>query len=548
MFALSLLAMSCFTAESVSAAAEDSVFREVVTIIQKSRTEAEQKVIALHGQSAFSLLKDEVARNCPPASVPSVESGDLCPGLGFTDQDVGLVVTRGRALNQGGAYFLTGMEALLNGYPHMARWCFSAAASAAPACPAYLSNLAFVLNEEGHFEDAIVLLEYAKTLDPGDSSIYVNLAFSYQHLKKYDEAIQALLFAISLHPTFQKYQDMLLGLQEMRKAEERLRPRLPADEKDSKLREQAQLADALRILEEQKERDFEEELSSGLRPLPSSGVKPRKPIQPPRRYRRAAPGRLNPKIFGDNRSECAGLSKQAYVLERAGDEMMTGMGLRPAGGKPVDKFISTGHAFLEIHEEGSNLEDIARAGWLTIAMAFYGKAGEVYMECGSSQEWDENREEVDRLFDKARAEAERAHRDLVDEITKEEKFGTAMCTGKICVSKGEDGTIKLDVSELWGDTEVRLHPTKIYRFGLKISRGHQVELGMGGVAQVSASSKYYVDCTFGTGCSQGVELGFDLQGGKGVKAKDTKTFDVIKYLAENSPGSATVGPQEPGSE
>ena len=537
MFALSLLAMSCLTAESVSAAAEDPAFRKVVTIIQKSRTEAEQQVIALHGQSTFSLLKDEVARNYPPASVPSVESDDLCPALGFTDQDVGLVVTRARALNQAGAYFLTGMGVLLNGYPQMARWCFSVAASKAPTCSAYLSNLAFVLNEEGHFEDAIVLLEYATTLDPGDSSIYVNLAFSYQHLKKYDEAIQAMLFAISLHPTFQKYQDMLLGLQEMRKAEERLRPRLPADKKEDKSRKPVQLDDALRLLEEQKEKDFEEELSSGLRPQPPSGVKPRKTIQPPRRYRRATPGRLNPEIFGDNRSECAGLSKQAYVLESAGDEIMAGMGLSPAGGNPVDKFISTGHAFLEISEEARDLKDIARAGWLTIAMAFYGKAGEVHMECGSSEEWNENREEVDRLFDNARAEAERAHRDLVDEITKKEKFGTAVCTGKICVSKGEDGTIKLEVSELFGGTEVRLHPTKIYRGGLKISRGHQVQVGVGGVAQASASIKSYVDCTFGTGCSRGVEIGFDLQGGKGVSVKGTKSFNVIKYSAENKPGT-----------
>jgi len=62
MFALSLLIVSCLTAESASAAAEDSLFRKVVTIIRQSRTEAEQQVIALHVQSTFSLLKDEVAR------------------------------------------------------------------------------------------------------------------------------------------------------------------------------------------------------------------------------------------------------------------------------------------------------------------------------------------------------------------------------------------------------------------------------------------------------------------------------------------------------
>jgi tetratricopeptide (TPR) repeat protein len=382
------------------------------------------------------------------------------------------------------------------------------------------------------------LLEYAKELDPGDSSIYVNLAFSYQHLENYDEAIQALLFAISLHPTFQKYQDMLLGLQGMRKAEEPRKSRLLADKTEDKSREQVQLDNALRLLKEQEDKDFEEELSSDLQPLPSSGAKPRKPMQPPRRYRRAVPGRLNPEIFGDNRSECGWLSKQAYMLESAGDEIVAGLGLSPAGDNPVDKFISTGHAFLEIHEEGSDLEDIARAGWMTIAMAFYGKAGEVYTECESSEDWFENREEVDRLFDKAREEAERAHRELVDEITKKEKFGEALCTGKVCVSKGDDGTIKLEISELFSGTEIRLHPTKLYRGGLKISRGPQVQVGEGGVAEAGASSKYYIDCTLGTGCSRGVELGVDLQVGKGIKAKGGKTFDVIKYSAENSPGSA----------
>jgi tetratricopeptide (TPR) repeat protein len=537
---LCLLVAACLTAESVSAGADDPAFRKVVTIIERSRMEAEQQIIALHGQSTFSLLKDEVVRNDPSARVPSVESDHLCPGLGFTDQDVGVVVTHAGALNQAGAYFLTGMEALLNGYPQMAKWCFAVAAVKAPACSAYLSNLAFVLNGEGHFVDASVLLEYAKLLDPGESSIYVNLAFSYQNLKMFDKAIQALLFAISLHPTFQKYQDMLLGLQDMRKAEEGLGPRLTADKKDDKSQKPVQLDDALRLLEEHKKKDFEEEVSSGLRPLPSSGVRPRKSIQPPRRYHRAAPGRLNPEIFGHNRSECVGLSKQAYVLERAGDEIVTGMGLSPAGGNPVDKFISAGHAFLESREEGSGLEDIARAGRLTIAMAFYGKAGEVYLECRSSEEWGKNRGEVNRLFDKARADAERAHRELVEEITKKEKFGKTVCTGKVCFSKGEDGTIKLEVSELFGmvgGVEVRLNPTKIYRCGLKISRGLQVQVGVGDVAQASASAKYYVDCTFGSGCSRGAELGVDVQGGKGVKVKGTKSFDVIKYLAENSPGS-----------
>ena len=544
MLGMSLLVLGPLDAERVSAASEGTPCGQVLTIVQKARTDAEQQIIALHGQPTFSLLKQKIAQEYPPHKVPAGKASDPCPALGFTHEDMGPVIYC-KVLNQAGAYYLTGMEALLNGHPEMAKWCFSVAASKIPTCSVYLSNLAFVLNEDGDFMDALVLLEFARKLDPSDSSIYINLAFSYQHLKKYDEAIQALLFAISLHPTFKKYQDMLLELQKMRKAEKLTDPLIPVAKKGKKQPKSVQLGDALELLEEQKDKDFKEELSSGFKPLPSSGAGLKKPVYRARRSRPAGPDRLNPKIFGDNRSECGALSKQAYVLERAGDEVVEGVGLTPKGGNPVDKFISTGHDFVDIYKKGKDLKDIARAGSLTLAMVFYGVAGDVYMECRGSDKWKDKWEEVDRLFEDARAEFEKAQRDFLDEMAKKEEFGAPVCTGKICVSRGKRGTIKLEVSELFSGVEVRLHPTNIYKYGLKLSQGRQVQAGLGDVVSASASYNHYIDCTFGAGCSRGVEVGVGLSGGKGVKSKVGKSFDVIKYSAENTPGTPKTGWKRP---
>jgi hypothetical protein len=180
-----------------------------------------------------------------------------------------------------------------------------------------------------------------------------------------------------------------------------------------------------------------------------------------------------------------------------------------------------------------------------MAMVFYGVAGDVYMECRGSDKWKDNWEEVDRLFDDARAEFEKAQRDLMDEMTKKEEFSAPVCTGKICVSKGKRGTIKLEVSEMFGGVEVRMHPTNIYRYGMKLSQGRQVQVGVGGVVSASASYNHYVDCTFGTGCSRGVEVGVELSGGKGVTTKVGKSFNVIRYSTENAPGTAKTGLKNP---
>lgn len=543
---VSLLALGPLGADRASTGSEQTLSSQIFTIIQKARTDAEQEIIALHGQSAFSLLKQKIATAYPPQKIPAGKANDPCPALGFNAEDKGPVIY-GKVLNQAGGYYLTGMEALLEGHPEMAKWCFAMAASNEITCPVYLSNLAFVLNEGGDFTDAASLLEYAKKLDPSDSSIYINLAFSYQHLKKYDEAIQALLFAISLHPTFTRYQDMLLELQKMRKAEHLTDPFIPVVKKGDEQPKSVQLGNALKLLEEKKDRDFDEELSSGFKPSPSSGGGPQKPAYRAQRSRRTGRPRLNPKVYGDNQSECGWLSQQAYVLERAGDEAVQSAGLMPKGGNPVDKFISAGHDFKDIATKAKNVEDVAMAGSLTMAMVFYGVAGEAYLECEGSDKWEDDWAEVDRRFEEARAEFEKAQHDLLDEMTKKEEFSTPVCTGKICVSRGKQGTIKLEISELLGGSEtleLRMHPTNINRFGLKVSQGRQVQVGEGNIASASVGYDHYVDCTFGTGCSRGLEMGGSatLFG-----RKFSKSIDLMKFSAENTPGTAKTGWQKPSS-
>jgi tetratricopeptide (TPR) repeat protein len=73
------------------------------------------------------------------------------------------------------AFFLVGVEALLQNNKLVAAWCFLEAAKRNPSVPVFLNNVAFALIEYDLFSDAKQILECAKSIAPDFTSVYVNL-------------------------------------------------------------------------------------------------------------------------------------------------------------------------------------------------------------------------------------------------------------------------------------------------------------------------------------------------------------------------------------
>lgn len=127
-----------------------------------------------------------------------------CPGYSFSGSG-GAVTTKNRL----GALFQAGFEAVFKGQFPTAEWCFLQGLKLNTDCPVLLSNAAFTLNRAGCYSDALVLLNYAVSLDPTFSSAWVNIASGASHLKMFDVAKKALQMAIALDPEIKDYQDML---------------------------------------------------------------------------------------------------------------------------------------------------------------------------------------------------------------------------------------------------------------------------------------------------------------------------------------------------
>jgi tetratricopeptide (TPR) repeat protein len=466
-----LFAVHSFLAPWAMAGDKGGPISKIVTVIQKSKADAEKQIIALHGQSKFNLLKQKILQKYPLNKVPLAKGGDPCPAVGFASEDEGPVI-HARILNQAGAYYVTGVGAFLNGHPEIAKWGFSISASMVPNCPAYLSNLAFILNEQGDFKNAVFLLEYAKKLDPSDSSIYVNLAFSYQNLKKYGDAISNLLVAIALNPNVKNYQQMLLEIQKMR--DEPSGPPISLTKQEKKAPKSPQLDEALKLLEAEKPRDFDEELSSSFQAPPPHGVEAKTRIHYKGKLRPRPFYSLEPETFGENRSDCEFFCGKVGLLERMGDEAVRGAGFKPAGGNPVEKFIGTandliGHSKKNLgtisapgfkpQRTWKNVKEASRGAGLVMALLFYGYAGEIYEECCLSGA-DLGYAEAERLIDEAKREAQEKVKAFLDEMSKPEKFGLPVCVdgiaGSYCVSQGEKGTKKFEISASSGTIEFRI--------------------------------------------------------------------------------------------
>jgi hypothetical protein len=216
------------------------------------------------------------------------------------------------------------------------------------------------------------------------------------------------------------------------------------------------------------------------------------------------------------------------------------------GGNPIEKFIATGGNFIKKSKEVSQkndkksykntmevVKDVGAMGALVTANVFYGIAGEMYELCGDVKAWPE----VDKLLDDIIDERIKWEKEFRENLDKEE-FSIPVCTYKICVSRGSKGTIQISVSDSWMDVEMKMHPTNIYKYELKLSRGGDIfKKDIGSIAEGGLSYSNYLEWKFGRGMSEGVEIGIGGSMGKYVTTKAGKSISLVSHSFENSTGT-----------
>jgi hypothetical protein len=507
---------------------------------------AEGEIVQAHGSAGLLALRDRLERSFGLAALSDPGPGGACPALGFPAESEDSVV-RTEFLDRSGAYYQLGVEAVLNGHLEIAKWGFARAAALSGACGAYLSNLGFALNEEAQYAPAVQVLERARQLDPSDSSIYVNLAFSYQNLQRYDEAIGTLLVAIALQPDLKAYQVMLADLKKLRKGTPKtlqgkiaeVQPSGPAPASEA---DKVQGLEAALALLQGHEQAGTPAASGALLPAPPSGGATAPTGAPPL-------GAPTPRA-GTGDAACGYFREQGALLVSVGDEFAAKSGYSPSG-DAIDKFIQAGTSGKQHSKKvlkradsggyentGELVRDFATIGSLETAMVFYGLAGEMQDMCGDLRPSAENQ----KLLEDARREREEWEKKYYEDIDKE-KFSRPVCRSgpkySVCVSKGSAGTRQIEVGGSFWEIEIKIHPTNLDRCGLKISLGPDLlhKEGLAGMASGKLQLRTYHEWKVGRGVSSGTELIAEGEVGKMITTKDKVSHSLIKYSPENRVGS-----------
>ena len=86
-----------------------------------------------------------------------------------------------------------------------------------------------------------------------------------------------------------------------------------------------------------------------------------------------------------------------------------------------------------------------------------------------------------------------------------------------------------------------MHPTNIYKYELKLSRGGDIfKKDVGSIASGGVSYSHYFEWKFGRGMSEGIEIGIGGSVGKYVTTKAGKSISIVNYSFENSTGTPKV--------
>jgi len=516
--------------------AKTASVQDIKTLIGNLEKDAESQISAIHGNHALSTIMLEIQKEFLLNTLPMPMAGDPCPAVGYGENDIGSSI-QAKALNRSGVYYIFGIEAGLKGHFVIAKWAFSKASLMAVNCPANLSNLGFALNMGKDYKHAALILEYAKKLDPADSSIYVNLAFSYQHLYRYEDAINEIMMAIAFQPEIDTYKKKLEGLKKLQK-EKKIFLIIGQPKNNTAL----QLEDALDMLEEKKQDVMQKENAIAFtKPLPYH----KETRQNNRNWdvkRTNIINGYNPSILETRDSACAYFSHQTHLLVRLGDGLVEKAGESPSGGSPIEKFIATGGNHIKKSKEvvakidassyknrNDLIRDIASIGALETANIFYGIASEMYDMCGKIEP-DPN---MDQFLDNLIKERENWTKNFFNNLDKE-KFSTPVCTYKICVQRGDQGSVKLSVQDGMLGTDIQIHPTNIYKYQCKVSVGGDLfKKTIGNVGSLGVGYSHYFEYKFGRGLSAGSELSPGIAGGKLITTKAGKSISLTKYDLEN---------------
>lgn len=525
----------------------------ILTLAKTIEATAEQEIVKEHGSSGLLNLLSRLDQEFGFSSLPDPLPGDSCPALGFLSESTD-AVHQLDFLNKSGADYFLGVEALLSGHLEIAKWGFARATVQNSNCPTYLSNLAFVLNEDADFPSAVLLLERARQLDPSDSSIYVNLAYGYQNLQRYDDAVGAMLVAVALEPEIKEYQVMLAELKKLQKdnpkelqGSEQLK-KLPASAAaPQSLPMEQSLDDALALLQDSKLQDQQKEPAL-LPPSPPVGGGANRATgkNSALAFQKNIAGLQIAGLEENGMSACGYFRKQGSLLVSVGDEFAAKSGFA-TGGDALTKFREAGLSVVknsklarkkadagEYRSINEQVKDVAALETLGTAMIFYGYAVEIRELCGELEAWPEGA----KLLEQVRKEREQWKKDYFDNINKE-TFSRPVCRGSICISKGSQGTYQIEVGGSTWELEFKLHPTNLNRCGLKASLGPELlnKSKLGGLINVKLPLRTYYEWKVGQKMTSGTEISAEGEIGKYITTKGKQTYSIGKISPENKPGS-----------
>ncbi len=414
-----LLAFILSIGSLTMAADGNSSSGNILSLIQKLKADAEKQIVANHGQATFDLFRKKLSSTYPLDKYPIPSDAHECLTLKDTPQITGSDENLDFA-DQTGVYFMTGLEATMKGFPDGAKWCFANAAALSHLCALHLNNLAFALNLEGDFINALTLLNHAKTLDPSNSSIYVNLAYSYQGLGKYEEAIQAYLIAIMLRPDIEKYHEMLLAVQNKKEMMDTLK-KSSAEGKEGK--KSTDLNKALKMLEENKQKEQQKDLEQELSTITSS-------------YEQRPSRKKTPRIDAESRFGSYALSPKFFDLSSAGIPFMdfcqmasflNGMGENyekaeaPAGSQ-------------------ESLKVVAKTTGQNMSLLFKGYALEAAKICGDADLENDIWDGLSGLMDNMAKDLPFSKKASPKKPEKKKEKFKKKCVATICFSEGDQGT------------------------------------------------------------------------------------------------------------
>lgn len=492
-FILGLCAAIAISA-SFARVAEGGPPQHILDIIQKAKTGAEKEIIANQGQQAFDQFKKKLAEMYPLKKYPLHAKDNACAVFRYPKERTGAEV-RFEIIDQAGAYYMTGIEATLNGVHDVAKWCFASAAALTPDCPVYLNNLAFMLNAEKNFEAACRLLEYARQLDPLDTSILANLAYSYYHVKRYDDAIKAQDAAFRLDPTNGQYQDALRTIVETK---EREKPSSPPGQVTS-TDKTSQIDNALALLDE-KGHGQSSGSRKGDQTQGKTGLKTKL---------RAWEGEERFRAFGE-------------ALYAWADRQFAKYGIPHRFPRNACEAVDFD---LKMAEMASEQFALTRPFWIRLSVDDAKRCAEEtgnYSIVASIRDHWKKMIAYEQRMSEADQKKEGGSKDDLE-------LYTSLYLGPVTIGSSDKGNLKLSVSAGVAGLELKYN-VKTYNFGIKGSLGHAM-VGVGSLKLLDIGAEVYFEVDLKEGLAAGVEM---KAGAKPLPEMGrTAEFTVIRFSTEN---------------